>query len=278
MKQRGIRAKVKRTQGEGSIVDTVIYIASLLIWVWGMMIGVQWIVANIVWVLFHSTIPTRPYFTAISSVLSGILALVAIVLVPKWILLLKSDSAKSKSSHSSLKSFFARLRAELGLKNLLTWTDVGLAPIGYIAYLLFAGLLNSLFSIFPWFNANEPQDVGLDFFMSKPEMVVSFYTIVIITPLVEELIFRGFLYGKLREKLAEKSSNKISIIVSIVLVSLLFGVMHGQWNVGLNVFVLSTILCIFREITGTIYAGILLHMLTNGIAFYCVYVLGAGIL
>ena len=52
--------------------------------------------------------------------------------------------------------------------------------------------------------------------------------------------------------------------------------MHGQWNVGVNVFAMSIVLCTLREITGTIYAGILLHMLKNTIAFVLVYIVGMG--
>jgi membrane protease YdiL (CAAX protease family) len=68
----------------------------------------------------------------------------------------------------------------------------------------------------------------------------------------------------------------ISVIASSLLVSLLFGVVHLQWNVGVNVFALSIVLCSLREITGTIYAGILLHMLKNGVAFWLLYVMGTG--
>ena len=41
-------------------------------------------------------------------------------------------------------------------------------------------------------------------------------------------------------------------------------------------FALSIVLCGLREITGTIHAGILLHMLKNGIAFYLLFVMGMG--
>ena len=71
-----------------------------------------------------------------------------------------------------------------------------------------------------------------------------------------------------------KVSDLWAMIISIFLVSLTFGIVHLQWNVGVNVFAMSIVLCGLREITGTIYAGILLHMLKNGVAFYLLYVLG----
>ena len=76
--------------------------------------------------------------------------------------------------------------------------------------------------------------------------------------------------------LSEGVSEALSMTISILLVSLLFGVVHMQWNVGVNVFALSVVLCGMREITGTIYAGILTHMLKNGIAFFLLYVFGFG--
>ena len=67
--------------------------------------------------------------------------------------------------------------------------------------------------------------------------------------------------------------KKFSLPVSILIVSALFGFLHLQWNVGINVFCLSLVLCVLREITGTIHSGILLHMLKNGFAFYLLYVI-----
>ena len=112
--------------------------------------------------------------------------------------------------------------------------------------------------------------------MSGGDRVLAFLTLVVVAPIAEEIVFRGWLYGKMREKIASEYSNKVSMVVSILLVSLLFGAVHGQWNVGVNVFAMSVVLCGLREITGTIYAGILLHMLKNGVAFWMLYMMGMG--
>ena len=131
----------------------------------------------------------------------------------------------------------------------------------------------ALFSLFPWFNASEIQDVGFNYFVSGGDRVLAFLTTVIVAPIAEEVIFRGWLYGRMREKIASRYSNVVSMIVSIFLVSLLFGIIHEQWNVGVNVFALSIVLCGLREITGTIHAGILLHMLKNGVAFWLLFMM-----
>ena len=156
-------------------------------------------------------------------------------------------------------------REELGLTGLPTWTDIGLAPIGFIVYLIAAAIVTAAFSIFPWFIIDQAQDVGFNNLFSAPDRIVAFISLVIIAPVAEEIIFRGWLYGKLRAKL--------NLPIAMLLVSILFGILHGQWNVGVNVFAMSLVLCGLREITGTIWSGILLHIIKNAIAFFILYVI-----
>ena len=66
--------------------------------------------------------------------------------------------------------------------------------------------------------------------------------------------------------------RKMSAVPAILIVSLLFGLVHGQWNVGVVVFTMSIAMCLIRELTGTIWGGILVHMIKNGLAFYALYV------
>lgn len=157
-------------------------------------------------------------------------------------------------------------REQLGLNGLPTWTDIGLAPIAYITMLILTSIVTAIFSMFPWFQADQAQNVGYSGFLEGVDRLIAFIALVIIAPIAEEIIFRGWLYGKLR--------RRYSMVIAMLLVSILFGVVHLQWNVGVNVFATSLILCGLREITGTVYSGIILHMLKNGIAFFLIYVLG----
>lgn len=160
-------------------------------------------------------------------------------------------------------------RENLGLANLPTWVDIGLAPVGLIVYFILAAILTSVFAaIFPWFDASQTQNVGFNSLYNGFDRLAAFFALVVVAPIAEEVIFRGWLYGKLRVLIPKK----FSIPASILIVSALFGFLHLQWNVGVNVFCLSLVLCALREVTGTIYSGILLHILKNGIAFYLLYV------
>lgn len=159
-------------------------------------------------------------------------------------------------------------REELGLSGLPTWTDLLLAPIGFVPYFIISAVSTAIFSIFPWFNANQTQNVLFNHFLSPGGKILAFLTLAVVAPIAEELIFRGWLYGKLRAR--------TNLVVSIFITSLLFGIVHFQWNVGVNVFGMSIIMCLLREITGTVYSGIFLHIIKNSIAFFLLFVAGVA--
>ena len=213
-----------------------------------------------------SEILSNPVWMSIYSALVYVLAALLIIVVPP----IAIEKWKKQQSAQKLD-----IRRELGLIGLPTWTDIGLAPIALIVALILAALLVAAFGmIFPWFNTEEAQNIGFSLYLTGWERILAFFTLVIVAPIMEELIFRGWLYNKIREKTSLKFPQFLSIIISIFITSLLFGIVHFQWNVGVNVFALSIILCILREITGTTYAGILTHILKNGFAFYLLYILG----
>ena len=160
-------------------------------------------------------------------------------------------------------------RAELGLRGLPTWTDIGLAIVGFAVYVLLASILVKIFSCFPFFDMTEVQETGYDTYIIGFNRLVAFVAMVVIAPIAEELVFRGWLYGKLRNTI----TGKLSLVISMLLASILFGFLHGQWNVGVNVFAMSLVLCGMREITGTINSGILLHILKNAVAFYLAFIM-----
>ncbi len=226
----------------------------LLGWVFVGLIGTEIIVGLVISWLLPADVLASPVVNATFSVIAYILGLILIVLVP--------------SKVPKVRELVKSTRERLGLKGLPTWTDLGLAPIGYIAAIALAAGLTALFSLFPWFNSSEAQNLGYSIYMQGWERGIAFVELAVFAPMIEELIFRGWLYGNLRIRVPK--------IVAILLVSLLFGLVHMQWNVGVSVFAMSVVSCTLREITGTIYAGTLLHIINNVVAFYLVYVVGMG--
>jgi membrane protease YdiL (CAAX protease family) len=159
--------------------------------------------------------------------------------------------------------------AEAGIARTVVWKDIGLGIAGFAAYALIATIVLTAARLAPGFNGSEAQHLGVTTLFGV-DRVVGFVVLVLITPILEELLFRGILYGKLRQA-------RMPFWPAALLVSALFGVAHGQWNVALDVFCLSMVACYLRESTGAIWAGVLLHVLKNMIAFYFTFVVIQGI-
>lgn len=168
-------------------------------------------------------------------------------------------------------------KAELGLTRLPNWMDIGLMPVGFIVYMLLAGILLAVVTgLFPGFDADEAQEVGFENLSHYYEYILAFVTLVVLAPIAEELLVRGYLYGKLRKVLP--------VAGAAVLSALLFSFLHigftdadGNFaivglNVALNVLPLGIVLAVLRETTGSIWASVLLHMMKNGVAFYFLFV------
>lgn len=267
----------KEKNSRTSLGILILKVVLLLIWVASSVIVAQLIVGYLMlWMLGRETF-AQPIPTAIYSALSYILALIWIIFVtPRITVGLKITNEHKDKKHYINGKISPKImgREDLGLRGLPTWTDIGLAPVGFIVSTLLALGLVAIFGNFSWFDAEQVQDVGFNVYIVGFDRLVAFVVLVLVAPVAEELIFRGWLYGKLRPALSEKMSDLASMLISIFLVSLLFGIIHLQWNVGVNVFALSVVLCGLREITGTIYSGILVHMIKNGLAFYLLYIVG----
>lgn len=132
--------------------------------------------------------------------------------------------------------------------------------IGYAVYFLLSFTFMLLAqSLSLGFSVDQKQTVGFEQLGTQTEYVIAFIALVVLAPIVEETIFRGFLFTQIRQK--------YNLWVSALVVSLIFGLVHLQWNVGLDVFALSLVLCYAREKTGSIWAGVGLHMVKNVLAF-----------
>ncbi len=162
--------------------------------------------------------------------------------------------------------------ATLGLKG-FRFTDLLRAVAGYgvyfIVYLLAALLAKGLF---PSLNFEQEQEIGFSTAINGLGLVPIFISLVVLPPVVEEILVRGFLYTGLR--------TKFKPILSVLVTSVLFAIAHLQWGAGapllwvaaIDTFVLSVVLCYLRETTGRLAAPIMLHAIKNGIAFAALFV------
>jgi hypothetical protein len=139
---------------------------------------------------------------------------------------------------------------------------ITLAGGGFFAYFILSVIIRQLVDSF-YVVKDEVQQVG---FINPTgvELVFVGLMLVVVVPLVEEVLFRGFLFKGVRKA--------FNFPITAIVVSVLFAVAHGQVDVGLDVFALSLVLCYLRERTNSIWPGILLHATKNGIAFLMLFV------
>jgi membrane protease YdiL (CAAX protease family) len=156
-------------------------------------------------------------------------------------------------------------KAELGVHRLPTWTDILLVPGGAVVYLILTVIITSFaMNFFKFIDYDQTQDTGFTNLSAHTEYVLAFIMLVIIAPIAEELLFRGYLFGKIRKY--------VPLWLAIIVTSVVFAVVHGAWNVGLDVFALSIVLCLLRVISGSLWPSILLHMLKNSVAFFFLFI------
>lgn len=149
----------------------------------------------------------------------------------------------------------------------LTWQQLFLGVAAFIVAMVAMVLVLSFVSQFiPGFNLEQAQDIGVSpqSIYKRVDMLMVFSLLVVAAPICEELVFRGFLYGKLRQV--------SSVAISTIITSLLFGLAHLQPNVAVVTFVMSIVMCLCREATDSIYPAIIVHILKNGIAFALLFV------
>lgn len=139
--------------------------------------------------------------------------------------------------------------------------------IYYPIYLVAIGLLSTLIKSF---NANQKQDVGFTSVHGLAPLIVTFISLVILPPIAEEIVFRGFLYSSMKKWLPKIFA---AIVTSIIFASahLIEGVGGPLWVGAVDTFVLSMVLVFLREKTGGLYASMTLHGLKNFVAFYIIY-------
>ncbi len=155
-----------------------------------------------------------------------------------------------------------------------TWRSIGwrqpplkslwLIPPAFLVYLAISLVFTMVATrLIPGFQTDQVQDVGLSN-LQGGDFLFAFLTLVVLTPILEETLFRGVLFKGLRVHLP--------FWASAIVVSGLFAVAHGQWNVAVDTFALSLILCFLVERSKSIVPAIALHALKNLAAFLLLFV------
>jgi uncharacterized protein len=165
---------------------------------------------------------------------------------------------------------------EIGLKK-PRLRDIGYALAGFgVYFILYIIVIQLAKSIAPSINIEQKQQLGFSTATSGNLLWVVFISLVILPPITEEILVRGFLYSGLRSKLPK--------ITAAIITSIMFAAAHLQagsgqallWVAALDTFTLSMVLVYLRDKTDSLWASIFLHMLKNGIAFTALFIFKAG--
>ncbi|MEW6743428.1 MAG: CPBP family intramembrane glutamic endopeptidase [Planctomycetota bacterium] len=126
---------------------------------------------------------------------------------------------------------------------------IGFVPIVY-------GLLLATKAIYLFFDLSLPQQAAVEALAKDPAVMGNLFFIAgvcVTTPILEEFIFRGFLYGVLRQFLP--------VVPAMALSALAFGILHDA-RVPL-ILVLAGFLAFLYERTGSLLAPVLCHIVHN---------------
>ncbi|HXH26799.1 MAG TPA: type II CAAX endopeptidase family protein [Candidatus Acidoferrum sp.] len=155
--------------------------------------------------------------------------------------------------------------SSIGLTEDIPAATVGLAVAALPIYIVISYVVaHVLAALVPGIDLNARQNIGYRA-GGLAEMVLIFIALVIIPPVVEEILFRGFLYTAYRKR--------FGFVTASVFISFLFAAAHAPIAVSIDVFILSLFLCYLREKTSRLWPSILLHSLKNLVAFVVLFIM-----
>ncbi len=235
-------------------------VLALPLWVYGAFMAVQYLVAAVLWAVMYLGIPLEKidstiFNMTVSAITYGLS--VAVVIWVPW----------------RLKRW-KTTKDDLAITGRPSWLDISLTPVAMVGYMIASAILIQLLSQILPIIVNQDQALPIDQSMLTAtwQYVMAFIMLVVLAPVGEELLFRGYLYGKLRKT--------APVWMAIIVASLTFGLAHLwagsgsplQWAVTIDTFALSLVMCMMREFTGSIWITIFMHMAKNGLAFYLLFV------
>lgn len=148
--------------------------------------------------------------------------------------------------------------------------DIVYALCGYGIYFVCYFIIVVIAGNFTNLDVDQPQKIGFDNAVGT-QLYLVFAALVILPPIAEEIMFRGFLFSSLRQK--------FRLRYAVIVTSVVFGIAHLQfgsgapllWVAALDTFTLSCVLCVLRERSGSLWPSVYLHVLKNSVAFVALF-------
>ena len=155
-------------------------------------------------------------------------------------------------------SFRPNYKKGLSGKNLLC-----ILGIGFFGQYAVEWLVVAIQLLFPDIFASY-EELAKNFDLSTAPPLFMIFSICLFGPLVEEVVFRGMIYGKLRH-------NGFSLWPAAILSGVAFGAFHMNWVQGIYATVIGIIFAYVYEKTQTIWGTVLLHMAFNSCSYITDY-------
>jgi membrane protease YdiL (CAAX protease family) len=172
-----------------------------------------------------------------------------------------------------LKMKGASLWKGVGLGTRPTFGNLGYSLLAYGAYFVtFIFIAVFVSWAIPAVDVDQAQQLGFDS-PTGLELIPVYLSLVVLPAFVEEVLFRGFLFQRLRAL--------INLKLAIFITSLIFSVAHLEFLSGgplnyiaaIDTFIFSIFLIALLLKTKTLWASIFLHGIKNSIAFVVLFII-----
>ncbi len=143
----------------------------------------------------------------------------------------------------------------------LSPTNPGMPRYPIVYFLAGCGL--SLFVAILTASMKAPENTPIEELFKYPKTALLFVGMaVFVAPLVEETLFRGYLYPMF--------ARSFGVAPAIIVTGVLFGLMHGAqlgwtWSLVAILTMVGIIFTLVRARTGTVFASFLMHLGYNGL-------------
>ena len=104
----------------------------------------------------------------------------------------------------------------------------------------------------------SPPEISSDIVFPGPAAVFTFQALAVVTPVVEEVFFRGFVFAGL--------APRLGVVQAMVVSSVVFSVFHLGVGVFIPIFVTGLLLAWLYHRTGSLWPGVLAHGGQNALA------------
>lgn len=152
-------------------------------------------------------------------------------------------------------------------------SSFGYAAATYIVYFIVLIISVGIVSwLIPSVDVDQAQQIGFES-ASGPNLIFVFLTLVVLPPIAEEIIFRGFLFQRLQKL--------IKLYPAAIATSVIFALAHTEflgdnplnWIAAVDTFILSFFLIFLLIKTKSLWASIFLHAIKNCFAFVVLFII-----